>query len=279
MIIVKLQGGLGNQMFQYAAARSIRKHSILDLSFLNQYTKSFEGFTARRYELGIFKNLRCNKIYISFLQLFLSKIMSSKLLKKMLLKKFIIITDDEFPLINAKKENYYLDGYFQDPLYFEKIRKELLYEFSFPKLPNSLVLIYDKIKTTKSVGIHVRRGDYLQPKINSYHGILPLKYYLDAISYINNSLKNAHYYIFSDDIDWCKEEFHFINEKTFISNENPAWIDMYLMSQCQHNITANSSFSWWAAWLNENIDKIVVSPKNWFTEEKTNIVCQEWISL
>jgi hypothetical protein len=131
----------------------------------------------------------------------------------------------------------------------------------------------------------VRRGDYVtSPKTNSVHGTCSLEYYYDSFNLIEKQHKNSHYFIFSDDIEWCKQNLEFIKNKTFIelsANERDHE-EMYLMSQCKHNIIANSSFSWWGAWLNQNPDKMVIAPKKWFHDQQINtndLIPDTWIRI
>ncbi|WP_147273621.1 alpha-1,2-fucosyltransferase [Pedobacter chinensis] len=285
MVIVKLMGGLGNQMFQYAVARKLSKNKnvYLDLNFLKQNNKSDDFFTARSYDLNIFSNLRS-----SILPSFISKIICSnskitRLLKWFLPKKtskFTYLDDTNIETKSTIETNLYLNGYFQNPLLFDEIRDLLLKEFTFPKLSKAVDQNKNLIKkSTNTVSIHIRRGDYLKANINSFHGLLPIEYYKNATELLNAKLIDATYFIFSDDPKWCETNFSFIEKKYIVSGNNQAWVDMYLMSQCEHHIVANSSFSWWGAWLNQNIDKIVIAPKKWFNSEETNIIPKEWISL
>ncbi len=131
----------------------------------------------------------------------------------------------------------------------------------------------------KAVAVHVRRGDYLKPAINAFHGLLPIKYYENARVKLETTIDNPNYYIFSDDIEWCKLNFKFRNS-TFISDKGTAnWEDMCLMSLCKHNIIANSSYSWWSAWLNTNPDKIVIAPEQWFAKQTSEIVPEKWLKI
>lgn len=279
MVIVKLQGGLGNQMFQYAAARSFSnaKKISLDFSFLNKNNQSSESFTARPYELAIFSKLKArpsNKYFIKLIQ-------SKRLIAKQLAPRFKLMTDGnihDFKAIIPK--NIYLDGYFQNPSIFQEIRKTLLDEFTFPTLENKESETALKIINSKnSVAIHIRRGDYTKPAINNFHGILSMEYYLNSIKIMKSKVEDPFFYIFSDDPAWCKENFSFIKNKEIMSGVHPNWVDMYLMSKCKHQIIANSSFSWWGAWLNSNDKKIVIAPKQWFNIQNTEIIPKEWITL
>lgn len=143
-------------------------------------------------------------------------------------------------------------------------------------------IISDEIRKTNSVSLHIRRGDYITSKItNKFHGTCCLGYYKKAMKLINKKVKNPKYFVFSDDIYWVKKNLEIKN--AFYVDDNvgdKSYIDMQLMSMCKHNIIANSSFSWWAAWLNNNPNKIVIAPKKWFNDpgmDTTDLISEEWI--
>lgn len=258
MIIVKLKGGLGNQMFQYAYGRqlSLRYKTVLklDRSLLTTslYQKLF-GITPRKYEFGTFK------IKPQFAKF----------------RETLVIP----------KGNYYLDGYWQDEKYFKKIRPVLLKEFSLLKESRAFLKLKKIIRSTNSVSIHLRRGDYVRRAVTrKYHGVLDFDYYQKAIRALTRKVKSPHFFVFSDDIKWVKDNFKINYPAIYIERSyklsNPE--EMILMSLCQHNIIANSSFSWWAAWLNQNPRKIIISPKNWFKNksvEKKRLIPTEWLKL
>ena len=279
MIIIKLQGGLGNQMFQYAAAKSLskKKYVYLDLSFLDSNQVSSETFTARIFELKIFKNLAIKPATNFHLKLFKSERFGLPRFRDFF--KIAILEDQNYQK-ESEFNHIYLDGYFQNPSNFANIRTELLNDFRFRSLPKDLSKYEDDINQSKKpVSIHVRRGDYLKPTVNSVHGVLSIEYYKKAIELIESKLEKPHYFIFSDDTSWCATNLDFIKNKTIVSDNHLAWVDMYLMSICKHHIIANSSFSWWGAWLNQCTDKIIIAPENWFRNAETKIIPKEWICL
>lgn len=283
MIIVKLQGGLGNQMFQYATAKSVASHSkvYLDTSFLEQKNQTNESFTTRKLALSNFENIKLNKA--SKLAIWLVK--NNYPFKKLISPNFTSIYQSELNewvnFESIKSSSIYLDGYFQSEDYFKRIRKQLLLDFKFKKVSVFNEDIANKINSdTNAVAIHVRRGDYLKPAIDAFHGLLPITYYQLAIKKIEEKINHLHYYIFSDDPDWCKVDFQFLKNFTIVSNAHSEdWEDMYLMSICKHNIIANSSYSWWSAWLNNNPDKNVIAPKNWFANTPIDVVPKAWTKI
>ncbi len=277
MIFVKLMGGLGNQMFQYAAAKALSvRHGVtlkVDLSFLNDRSDR-ENFTFREYELDCFDNpiqIATNKELSIFNPP--NKIISS-------LKSFLGISGPMRYCENTFKYNesfselpneILLEGYFQSEKYFLQIRSLLLQDFKWRSPASGVNLsLIENIKSTNSVSIHIRRGDFAENKvINSFHGLCDINYYKRAILHINQKTENVFFFIFSDDINWAKKEIGMSSNMIYIDHNigKESYWDMRLMSYCKHNIIANSSFSWWAAWLNENQSKIVCAPEKWFNNE------------
>ena len=292
MIIVKLQGGLGNQMFQYAfAAIFAKKNSTkiyIDKTFFSRKKKI--GFTPRNFELHVFNNTyhEASKKQLSlFYKLsFLSRI------KKRLNVNYPKTFNETFFGFNKLALNIkppvYLNGYFQSHLYFSGFEPMIkdLFLFSTDSLDvlNKDLLV--KIKNTNTISVHIRRGDYVEDKVTQeFHGCCSLEYYFNAIKILTGLYKDYTLVFFSDDGDWVKEQFESLtHSKIFVDNnkgEN-SWKDMMLMSSCTHNIIANSSFSWWAAWLNENSEKTVVVPKKWFASSNLDtkeLLPDEWIKL
>jgi hypothetical protein len=149
------------------------------------------------------------------------------------------------------------------------------------------LIITNEIKNSNSISIHIRRGDYVSNQhTNDIHGLCSLDYFYKSVQYMNSKIYNPIYFIFSDDMDWVKKNFNTENLKyKFIeTNMNQNHLDLILMSYCKHNIISNSSFSWWGAWLNININKIVIAPKIWFANKKMNnlisdLIPNNWITL
>ncbi len=179
----------------------------------------------------------------------------------------------------------YLTGYWQNNDIFEEY-KNLLYNDLILKHPLSVTNQdhQKSINATNSVAIHVRRGDYISnPKSRKVHASCSNNYYYNSIDYIKNKLTNLHYFIFSDDMTWVKNNLDFSTNTTFINNNEPEYEHLFLMSQCKHQITANSTFSWWAAWLNTNNAKIIITPKHWYLDKHLNEtvirIPNEWIKV
>ncbi|WP_369769537.1 alpha-1,2-fucosyltransferase [Flavobacterium sp. WC2416] len=293
MILIELQGGLGNQMFQFAFASVFAKKNRCDIkidkSFFELKDKKV-AYTPRFYELAIF-NISSNQTTDSVRNRFVHLSYINKVKKKLGFNYPKIHQESGFNFQEnalSIETPVYVKGYFQSYKYFEGYESLIKKVFSFPveglDITNSKLL--SDIKNMKTISIHVRRGDYVQDKKTQlFHGNCSLKYYFDAISLLVSKNKDAKLIFFSDDSDWVKEQFQDLSySKIFIDhnkNEN-SWKDMFLMSCCTHNIIANSSFSWWAAWLNENINKTVIAPKKWFAETAINdndLIPAEWIRL
>jgi hypothetical protein len=281
MVIVKLIGGLGNQMFQYAIGRNLsikNKTSLyLDLSQLLDRNETL-NYTFRDFELNVFDTHFCIVKNSSLWKAY-RKIYNSIFPSQYITESNHFYNSSVLDLTG----NIYLDGYWQNEKYFKGIDTTIRKDFTFKNKPNEINRQYiDRIKSTNAVSIHFRRGDYItNSEARSYQGICTEEYYLNAIKHINQTVRSPHFFIFSDDIDWVKQNFPLRNNYSLIdfNKGRYSFEDMRLMSLCKHNIIANSSFSWWGAWLNANKNKIIISPTQWFTLAKTEIVPPEWIKM
>ena len=241
MITSYLQGGLGNQMFQMAAAYSLSLKLNVECSFdFNASFVSTQGHKANRYKDNLFKNV------------------SNKPLN---LNEFKIYREPEFkynelPLI----DNLCLLGNFQSEKYFTDNKDEVIRLFNFDENINNEIkkFIDEKTNGSSLTGIHVRRGDYLLKP--SFHPVCSLDYYREGMNIINDTK----YVLVSDDIEWCKENFK--GDEFIFSPFTNELEDLYLLMNCDNHIIANSSFSWWGAYLSQKDGK-VVAPKTWFGHE------------
>jgi len=283
MIVIKVNGGLGNQMFQYAFGRAIslqlNTQLKLDVSWFNEIPKTD---TIREYELNCFniKPLIASDDEIKKTKgpigLFPKRV-SSFLRKMNILFESSYVMEKEFyynPAMLLSVDNSYFEGYWQSYRYFDKykevIKKDFLENYSLSKDKQNIL---EKVKSCNTISLHIRRGDYVSnANANNYHGVSSLKYYYEAIKYIKDKIENPYFIIFSDDIDWVKKNLKVESPLLFIENQNNdrPFDDIYLMSLCKHNIIANSSFSWWGAYLNMNSNKIVIAPKKWFNDSSKN---------
>lgn len=283
MIAVNLIGGLGNQMFQYATARALaEKHKtnvLLDTRTLNEYQlhkhASLEKFNikarpAKRNELYKWPNWMKSPC---------------KGLQKLGVysNRYFEETFHYSPKVMELKNNTLIEGYFQSERYFLDIRKMLLSDFTLKeKIPTYIRNLEKKIKSSESVMIHVRRGDYISnPQATITHGPCSPHYYKNAIERIEKDLSSPKYFVFSDDINWVKNNlFHDLNVEYITGNETHPEFDIHLMSCCNNHIIANSSFSWWGAWLSQNDSKVIIYPKPWFNDKKlsaTDVSPKNWL--
>lgn len=267
MKIIKLQGGLGNQMFQYAFGKAVANLGQKTYYDISWFSKEHKDTAHRNFDLEVF-NVKIKPS--SWWQKPLCRIVKEK------------TTNVYEPELLEQKGNVYYSGYFQSERYFSAIRTEILKDFSLknPINDDKNLALLKQIKAENSVSMHIRRGDYV--KLSHIYGVCSLAYYRNAAEYICRRVSNPHFYIFSDDMAWVKENLH-INAPCClvdINNATTAYLDMELMKTCKHNIIANSSFSWWGAWLNANPQKIVICPDTWYADNrKTDIVPPQWIRL
>jgi hypothetical protein len=281
MIIVRLQGRLGNQMFQYALAKSLQasgKNVTMDSSMLK--------YDGNHNELGLFERVKsefreadpsdvsrlgdCNK---SVLYKVKRKTLGYK--KTHILEKNYAYDASIFDM-----DNVYLEGYWQTEKYFKNVEEQIRTLYKFPMfIDKSNIDLADIIKSENSVSLHIRRGDYLSEKNAPMHGnICNNVYYENAIKYIKERVDNPVFFIFTDDTEWARQKYKGV-EYTIVDQNHAdnSFRDMQLMTMCKHNIIANSSFSWWGAWLNSNKDKIVIAPPKWFNLADTpDIWCDGW---
>ena len=276
--IVEISGGLGNQMFQYAFGYSISKHYnckvVLDLYM-------YDNNLTRGYELNKFNIINNDSITYKYEKGFINRALINKIRK---VKSIGLLTkrnkehkeytyDESVYFMKDKKVHF--SGYWQSEKYFRKYKNEIYEMFTLKDpISQSCEEILNNINKENSVAIHIRRGDYIEIGCN-----LDVEYFQDAIKYIENNIENPVFYVFSDDIEWVKDKFDNTNKYKFISNsKNLTMIEeFYLMSSCKNQIISNSSFSWWAAWLNKNDDKLVIVPK--FSVWSGDFYPDEWIKI
>ena len=297
MICVKLFGGLGNQMFQYAIGRSI-SHKLnttlaVDTSFFAKNNLK-NHITDREYELSIF-DLALYEILDKELKHF--KPIKYRLLNSISYRLGLGVI--QFPsyffeknigynnAVNIINSKSYLSGYWQSYKYFDEIEGILRKDFRFPNiLDDKGKSLSSLISEVNSVSIHIRRGDFVKNPSNHVHSLCSIDYYRNAIKYIDNKFHENRFFIFSDDIEWVKKNLPMKDNSYFICGNlgRKSYLDMQLMSLCKHNIIANSSFSWWGAWLNKNPNKIIIAPKKWYNNEQMNnqtidLIPREWVRM
>lgn len=322
MIILNLKGGLGNQMFQYACGRAlsirntIQNGEAMDLKLdITGLQKSLSSDTPRSYGLQAFnitENIATSEEISKTKYPFgpLSKAM--RLFNaKILGRHYVSFSQKIFDAVanthtnkSTKPHNIYLDGFFQNEKYFKDVAEQIRTDFTLKNpLSSYSADIMKKISDAESdtgntnanttqpcsVSLHIRRGDYVTTASDAFIS-LPLSYYENALSYISKAVsKNIDLYIFSDDIPWAKEnitsleKFAAVTSVTFVSTPSTSLHEeIALMSACTHHIIANSSFSWWGAWLDPRPNKIVIAPKVWSKHNESwykDIIPESWVRL
>jgi hypothetical protein len=285
MIIVQILGGLGNQMFQYAAGRCL---AHLNNTQLKLDVTGFSDYKLRNFDLNAL-HTDCQFASIDEIASLLPSHNLEKALQYLSPKKKRTYYREKYFHFDDNMlrfgKNVYLKGYFQSEKYFLPIKRIIQNEFRIKD--EAIVRVKDLFKAKGSankVSVHIRRGDMKNDPVTAErHGVMPLSYYQKGIEIIRSKVSSPHFYFFSDDIDWAKENFSSA-DATFVSGEisKTHFEDLYLMSQCDHNIIANSSFSWWGAWLNKNIDKVVIAPNKWFNNGPTDLqdlLPLDWIKI
>lgn len=286
MNIVEMRGGLGNQMFQAALYLAFREKNIPVLADLSFYDS---GRQERELGLDFFPELSLELADADAAAALRGYGYHDSVWKKVKRKlhpaKPCVYEEDVRkgfqPEVFDQRERY-LSGYWQCEKYFAEYRKDILASFRFPAVregSHCQELEQQILREDQPVSLHVRRGDYLDERYaNVYRDVCTEQYYRNAMKCMETVFPDCHFFVFSDDMSWCREHFEGEN-LTFVDcnqgKESP--YDMYLMSICRHNIIANSSFSWWGAWLNQNEQKMVLAPERWFHHmDVCDQICESW---
>ena len=291
MIVVKISHGLGNQLFQYATARHLSIVKNASLCFDTRYYQhTYETDTLREFKLDKF-SLNYSLLHRNPALVKLSK--ATKLVKDRTLKPFFHLISEQgnawIPEVQKANSLFiYLKGYWQSEKYFSASEAIIRKELSFSFLHHATTHHYRKLisEATNPVSLHIRRGDYVNNSgFNNQYGFIGLKYYQDAVRTLEQKTGPCQFFVFSDDPQWVAQNLNIGKEYTFVSNEmgDGDMADIHLMSLCRHNIIANSSFSWWGAWLNNNSEKIVTSPAVWYKNKPgfvmDDLLPESWIRL
>ncbi|MBW4890082.1 alpha-1,2-fucosyltransferase [Mucilaginibacter sp. HMF5004] len=286
---MQLMGGLGNQMFQYAAAKalSLKRNIPFATDFDDPYI-----YAKRSFGLDVF-----NLEYQTATTKQLSKSKPKTKVMRRLYKwtgnnpdKYLYREKKDFhyqPEFFDCNDGSYISGFWQSEKYFLDIADTIRRDFSFKNRPSAANSAWlEKIKACNAVSIHIRRGDYVSvAHTNQLHGTCNLDYYQQAINAISGKVENPVFFCFSDDIEWTKAnlktgaETHYVDCNT---TPDSGYQDMRLMSNCKHHIIANSSFSWWGAWLNPDADKVVIAPKKWLNSSDIivkDLIPDTWLKL
>lgn len=286
MIGIKLWGGLGNQLFQYAFGLylsdkrkekvyyygEILKENNLDLNYFN--------VTIDILSQEVETNNGCSSPYF-----FIYRIKRKLIQLFPFFNKKILVESNLKYKQTISEQNSLFDGYWQSYKYLQPIEKTLREQLVLRKnsIPN--IEIYNEIRSVNSISLHIRKGDYLNRKNAKIFESIPLDYYQKAINYFLKQNCSPVFYVFSNDLVWAQKNLKISTKATFFfvdnsNNKQAAITDLYLMSSCKHHIIANSTFSWWGAWLNSSKEKIVIAPKKWFVGKKNDttidLIPPEW---
>lgn len=279
MITVRLSSGFGNQLFQYFFALYLKEKYDQEVVFDSNVFK-FDG--AREIEISIFKanfeRLTNPKLFTNYLgiiyrlKLLLFKINPSN--------QYV---NDKVLFENStleKSKNYYFDGYWQTDYYVSKLKNRTNFLTPIDEMPLLIENYLLDITKEDSVALHVRRGDYFSPLYIDRYGVCNVDYYLKAIQHIQKHIDNPKFFVFSDDLDWVRNNIKLPENAIFIKNEkiNSYWY-ILLMSKAKHIIISNSTFSWWGAYLNENKGKIIIAPDKWMLDSDATIALDEWVKI
>ncbi len=301
MIITKLISGLGNQLLQYAIGRelSITKGVPLklDISFfadqnlrsykLNHFNINAEVATTTdiepfKKEIADYNNLHQQTSLYAKLYRNIEPVFHPKYKKKYFKEHIWWILE---PNVFKTSDDVYIEGYWQHYKYFENIHPRIFEELTLKQTleTESATWLSAMKQDNSSVAVHIRRGDYVTDSGANYlMGVLPVEYYQKAITYIKDKISNPIFYFFSDDLDWVRKNIQ-TNTSSYYIEGNLDYVDLDLMRHCSHNIIANSTFSWWGAFLNRNPDKIVIAPNQWSPREDVNrnikLQFPTWIKL
>lgn len=266
--VIRLDGGLGNQLFQYAFAKSLSRRGYSIVLDISRYGKLSKRKTDIIYFVNDVPIKRCLlKDWLHYLCV----------LHDLFFKKAWIMREKEFEFEypNQLSTWAYYEGYWQNTNYFMDMKNDLIKSISYKgRLSDIQNALLKKIRSEESVAIHIRRGDYVNKYLSIYY-MQKDSYYLDSISKVKRKKPECVFYIFSDDIEWAKSFLGDSDEYVYIDEicSGDSCVDFWLMKNCKHHILSNSTFSWWAAWLNED-DGIKIYPERWYVDEEIDLKCR-----
>lgn len=296
MKFVALTGGLGNQLFIYAFCMELRQRGYRTVLF-KPYSDDAKAYGHQGYELKKLFQVKeyedqgssiANQLLSFMTRLMMPLPYSVRNRLYEVLGVYTVTVPENFiyypEVFHFKHKHELFRGTWQSSKYFshaeEALRKNLVFDVSL--LSDKTKEIEADMALCTSVSIHIRRGDYLsQLYANGFAGVCTEDYYSRAIDYIRQKVENPVFFVFTDDQDWVRDNFKVGDARyVFHNTGKDSWQDMYLMSRCHHQIIANSSFSWWGAWLNQHEDKLVVAPRLWWRMfDKDDVVPEGWVRL
>lgn len=291
-VVIRLVGGLGNQMFQYAAARAVALRSgadlVLDLSWfstVSDRTYALAPFAIDARVLSDLKSQPASRAHAYRRRLMHAFVRATGIARS----GRPVLTEQHFhfdPAVLEIRAPVYLDGFFQSERYFADCADVIAAELRLAHSPTACAKrVLEEIEASDAVCVHVRRGDYVtNATTNAYHGTLSIDYYREGLRIIGAGLSRPHCFIFSDDPAWVRANFKVSIPATIVDIHGPSEVheDMRLMAACKHFVIANSSLSWWAAWLGTDSAKAVVAPKQWFQRspnDTRDLIPNRWIRI
>jgi hypothetical protein len=286
-IISRVSSGLGNQLFEYAAARRLAEFKQvplkLDMHWFERWT--FRAFGLKHFNISLeaATPAECERFTNQSLRAKAWRFIHRAILPYPLRRYYKEIRKFHYdPKFTQLSDDVYLQGFFQNEDYFKPIESIIRREFTLvTPLDQANLDMAQQIRSANAVGLHIRRGDYLDSR--SFN-VQPLDYYDAAIKHICERVAQPYFFIFSDDIEWAKAHLKIDCPLIFvdINTEERDYADLYLMSQCKHHIIANSTFSWWGAWLAEHPSQVVCAPNHWRNESHLNahnIIPERWTKI
>lgn len=286
-VTVWISGGLGNQLFQYAAGRrlAVKLGVPLVLDLVNYSTDPL-----RKYALHAF-NIQCEISDSDGVAIFNSDGFRERLYRKIQrnlpfrMRSYVVERHFHFdPEVLRLPPGVYLWGYWQSEKYFADVSKQIREELTLKEEPNAQNReIAEHMGSVDSISVHVRRGDYVtNPETRRWHGHCDLEYYRRTMTAIAERVQHPNFFIFSDDFEWVRDNLRPAHPCTYVSHNGAEsdYLDMWLMSRCRHHIISNSTFGWWSAWLNPRKDKIVFAPARWFSEaghDTSDLIPEGWV--
>ena len=293
MVIVRFKGGMGNQMFQYAFGRQLA-HQLGETLTFDPTNLLFRNappeFVYRNYDLDVFQPevttfLAPPALLAPVYNLKIARL--SGLVNRVVRGGKSVVKEPHFHFspetLKEARAGVIYDGWWQSQKYFADVEARVRRDFRFsrPIIPASQALLR-RVEATNAICLNVRRTDFL--KVDTLNAT-NLEYFLRGARYLEERVDKPHFFVFSDDIEWCREHIELGHPTEFVGHEHKGFKFgnyMQLMTRCKHYLIPNSSFAWWAAWLNTGADKIVVAPKNWFTDpaiDTSDLVPGGWVRL
>lgn len=286
MKIVQLSGGLGNQLFQYSFGVHLHQIQKEEIYYLYNHDANVTPRSLELHQLGISPKL-INSVQLNELQYESNKLIRH-LREKTGLANYLKLREDSGTEItqNQDPRHQIYIGYWQDYRYVQSSQPQLLKSLQKTSLSPRSQNFLSSVEQNTSVAIHIRRGDYVtNSKVSQVLKALPLSYYITAIELLKRKITQPHFYVFSNDAQWVHQHFPKYIDYDYVdwNTGSYSYQDMILMSKCSHQIIANSSFSWWGAWLGKKQDQIVISPRQWFAPETDidtkDLIPNDWYQI